>query len=385
VSAPSLAEVSTSGNETMKPKDLDGVMRPNTLQNLTVPERQWLVSDWIPVGQTTSLYGDGGTGKSLLAQQLMTAAAVGKDWLGLETTSCKTFGVFCEDDDDELHRRQAKINASLGVEFSDLSGLNWWSRVADENLLMTFDQSEGVTTAFFEKLLEKVTAEDFKAGLVIIDTAADTFGGNEIIRSQVRQFISGAMNKIAQTINGAVVLCAHPSRAGLASGEGDGASTAWNNSVRSRMYLERAKDDDDDDDINDIRILSRKKANYARTGGKIDLKWSDGAFEVIGNASGIIGQIEKRNAEKKADDTFLKCLDVATKQGRPLSHNKQGGNYAPKLMAKMPETDGVKKKDFEVAMERLFSDGEIEVGEVGKYANRTARMGLRRCEKLHNG
>ena len=47
-------------------------------------------------------------------------------------------GVFCEDDDDELQRRQAAINAAPEIDFGDLENLRWISRVGAENLLMTF-------------------------------------------------------------------------------------------------------------------------------------------------------------------------------------------------------------------------------------------------------
>lgn len=77
------------------------IIDPCSLQGLIVPERQWIVQDWLPVGYTTALYGDGGTGKTLLAQQLMTSCTTGCPWLGLAVQRCKVLGLFCEDDEDE--------------------------------------------------------------------------------------------------------------------------------------------------------------------------------------------------------------------------------------------------------------------------------------------
>lgn len=57
-----------------------------------IPERQWLVENWIPWGCVTALYGDGGTGKSLLAQQLLTSVATGTPFLGLPVRQCKCWG-----------------------------------------------------------------------------------------------------------------------------------------------------------------------------------------------------------------------------------------------------------------------------------------------------
>lgn len=53
------------------------------LEGVPVPEREWLVPDLIPARNVTLLYGDGGTGKSLLALQLAVAVALGRSWLGL--------------------------------------------------------------------------------------------------------------------------------------------------------------------------------------------------------------------------------------------------------------------------------------------------------------
>ncbi|MGL9779878.1 MAG: hypothetical protein ACR5K5_06615 [Wolbachia sp.] len=46
-------------------------------------------------------------GKSLLAQQLMTATATGKPWLNMDVKQVKTYGVFCT---DEKERKQCAIN-----------------------------------------------------------------------------------------------------------------------------------------------------------------------------------------------------------------------------------------------------------------------------------
>jgi hypothetical protein len=45
------------------------------------PTREWLVADMIPMNTVTLLYGDGGTGKSLLALQLAVSTALGRLWL----------------------------------------------------------------------------------------------------------------------------------------------------------------------------------------------------------------------------------------------------------------------------------------------------------------
>src|ERR1700704_2954204 len=71
-----------------------------------VPERDWLVPSVLVRRSLTLFAGDGGTGKSLLCLQMQVAAALGRDWLGLQMP-CKlnSFAFYCEDDEEEIHRR----------------------------------------------------------------------------------------------------------------------------------------------------------------------------------------------------------------------------------------------------------------------------------------
>lgn len=156
-----------------------------------------MVRDWMPWGYVTALYGDGGTGKSLLAQQLMTACVIGQSWLGLETTPCSAVGLFCEDDEGELVRRQERINHSFRVDFRDLGRLHIIPRVGDDNVLMTFSRDgKGELTPLWHVLVTE--AKRRGARLAVIDTAADTFGGDELRRSEVRQFIASCLGRLAR-------------------------------------------------------------------------------------------------------------------------------------------------------------------------------------------
>jgi RecA-family ATPase len=334
---------------------------PTKLQDIMVPPRRWIVEHWIPDGRVTSLYGDGATGKTLLAQMLLTACAIGQNWLGLPTLKCRAIGLFCEDENDELHRRQADINAHYGVDFRDLGAMRWQSRVGLDNLLMTFASSgRGELTELFEQFEEE--ARDFAAKVIIIDTAADTFGGDEIRRAHARQFLSAALGRLAIAIQGAVVLLAHPSRAGLHSGEGDGASTDWNAAVRSRLYLRRPKPEDGETPDGNERVLSRKKANYAGRGEELMLEWKDGVFFAKQTATGIAAHVE----QSRADVAFLDALDTLTRQGRTVGASPSARNYAPNIIMRTPQAKGFKRGDLIAAMERLFSAGKIKVVEYGK-------------------
>lgn len=332
------------------------VIAPEKLHGVAVPQRHWMIDQWMPWLQTTALYGDGGVGKSLLAQQAMTAVSTGLPFLGLDVLQCPSFGLFCEDDDDELHRRQADINASMGVEWTDLSAMRWTSRVGEENILMSFDRDGaiGALTPIWSELED--TSKRLGSRLVVIDTAADTYGGNENIRPQVRQFIQKACTKLARTIDGCVLLCAHPSLSGMASGSGSGGSTAWSNSVRSRWYVRYPEPEDDEEPgATDYRLLTKKKANYGRSGDEIKIMWEGGCFRRVGaTMRDTVDSIAANVQERKDDEAFLMVVQRLRTQGRPLSHAPNAKNYAPKEMAKEAEFKGRSRKDIAATMQRLF-------------------------------
>ena len=89
------------------------IIRPPELQGKSAPERRWIVPNWIPRGVVTGLYGDGGLGKTLLAQQLQTATALARPWIGQFAEPVKSLGIYCEDEFEELWRRQEDLTVSM--------------------------------------------------------------------------------------------------------------------------------------------------------------------------------------------------------------------------------------------------------------------------------
>lgn len=241
------------------------------------PLREWIVQDWIPRGYVTGLYADGATGKSLIAQQLLTSVATVLPWLGMDVRGGNAYGMMCEDDDKELHRRQDAINAAYGLQAHHLEYMRLHPRLGFDNLLMTFDvQNVPHLTELFASLCSYLT--QFPPTLVVLDTLSDIFGGNELSRNHARTFVQGVGGRIARHWNCGVVVLAHPSAAGLATKSGTAGSTAWNNTFRSRIYMTRPEDDED----GDTRLLSRMKANYAPKKGEITVEWKNGAFLPVG-------------------------------------------------------------------------------------------------------
>jgi RecA-family ATPase len=324
--------------------DLDGV---------DAPARRWCVDQWIPDRQVTLVYGSGGTGKSTLLLQLATACVVGGDFLGIPVSRRRALFVSCEDDKDELHRRQLAVNAATGFDFADFGeGYLWLDRSTAENVMMIFNkQGQGKPTAFTENVVQ--LAKTYGVQLLIIDTAADVFGGNEIIRTEVRQFMS-LMRKVARDIDGAVVILAHPSVAGLRDGGGYSGSTAWHGSARSLLTFEH---DDDDDPNPDVRILTRRKANYARAGATLTVRYTAGVFHPQHPPVDQLSMLD----EVQDEALYLDKLRGLLARGLCPSASRNRNEYAPKLMkVTFPrELAEVTTGRLEAAQKRLLETGKI--------------------------
>lgn len=341
---------------------------PTTLEGQPVPQRQWLVRDWIPLRRATSLYGAGGEGKTLLAQMLATAAAIRGKWLELPVRQCNSILMFCEDDTEEMHRRQEDINAYYGCTYRDLGAMRWYPRLGDENALMTFENGRALHTPLYDRLLAAAAQHD--AGLVITDTLADVFPGNENDRAQARLFAQSALGHIARLTGAASLTLAHPSLAGLGNGSSGSGSTSWKGTFRSQLYLEPPRSEEGEPSEPDVRILRRAKANYARRDETIEIRWKAGVFVPVHQATGIIASIEKRTCER----VFLDLLAKVTAEKQPVSFNSRAGNYAPRLFGRRPDRERFKRADFEIAMQSLFAQREIINAPYGRRGDERTRI-----------
>lgn len=333
------------------------------LKGKPVPPREWLVPDLVPAKTVTLFSGDGGTGKSLLALQLAIGVAADAGWIGQPVKQGRVIFLSAEDDDDELHRRLDDILAAEGRDYDDLGNLTLRSLAGEDALLAIEGQLSLLQSALFEELEKR--AEEEAPALIVLDTLADVYPANENDRAKVRQFV-GILRGLALRRKCAVLLLSHPSLTGLSSGSGASGSTAWNNSVRSRLYLSRITDDGHEPDP-DARVLATKKANYAAVGGEIDLRWQAGVFVAQQQPHGL----DVLAIGAKAERVFLKLLADFSEQGRRV--NSQGGTtYAPTVFAQHPDAEGCTKRAFKTAMERLLSAKKIRVSAEGPPSRRAS-------------
>ncbi len=356
-------------------------VNPFTWEGVTPPVRRWVVGDMVPDGEVTLLTGAGGVGKTLLAQQLATSVATGLPFLGRPTMQRKVMLFLCEDSEDELQLRQRAICLHTGVSLEELSPvLRIASRKFMDNLLAIWTSSTGAMkrTAVWNALRDDAIA--FGAQLIVVDTIADTFGGNEIDRSQVRQFVQACLGKLAQETNGAVLALGHPSKAGQAvGGDGTSGSTAWHASVRSRLYLQHAAKDK----TGPVRRLENMKANYGAGGDVFMLRWLRGAFDlmsskVMGPEDGEAGEGSEGSESAIAgagtpsmgnviDDAILVAVRELADEGVPLSKAVNSPHWAPRVFKRTSDVLGLyMMDDIEAGWLRVLAAGRVKVAVVGR-------------------
>lgn len=381
-------------NEPAPPEPIRWV-DPKAWEGLTPPAREWEVEGWIPKGEVTLLYGDGGVGKTLVAHQYATAAAAGRPWLGQPTRTARVMCFFCEDSEDELMRRQIDINAALGVSFDDLGGrLRIASRKYMDNLFILWDRHTGAMKrqAVWQQLHDDAIA--FGADVIIVDTIADTYGGSEIDRGQVNAFVKSCLGRLAAAIGGSVIALGHPSMSGKASGSGTSGSTAWSNAARSRLFLRYPKGVE----RGNVRELEGMKSNYGPKGNLLKLRWARGAFDVIAGTTAPAridpGPLSRPppgtgGDEAGAGSAGYVTLDDAAEAavlaavsdcvGARMSAARNSPHWAPRvLMRRGSDLVGTYTVDeVDAALGRLERKGAISFGEVGRDERRHAISGYR--------
>ena len=344
-------------------------VRASDFNGQDVPPRIEHVAGLMPAHNVTLLSGDGGTGKSLAALQLAAATALSLPWFGLATIGGPALFISAEDELDEVHRRLNDIRAAAGLTFADFDKLHILSLAGEDAILAMPESRSNVIriTPLFRQI--ETWVRQYRPELVVLDTLADLFAGDENNRAQARQFVS-QLRGLALKARTTIVMLAHPSLSGMASGSGTSGSTGWSNSVRARLYLERVLTRDGEKAVEadpDVRVLRLLKANYGRTGSELRVKWQAGVF--VPTETPGIGNDIMVTETIRAERVFSTLLARYLAEGRHVS-STPSANFAPSIFAKDPRADGASKAALTRAMNNLFADHIITTEEYGPPARR---------------
>lgn len=280
------------------------------------PPREWVVDEYVPRRAVTALFGPGGHGKSLVAQQLASSVANKKPWIGLNVASGPVLGIFCEDDRDEMLRRGSDIFNDLGLTPGEGStNLYLDARAGKPNAMVTFTQSRNPVEAPLLKRLREYMVR-VRPVLVILDNIAQIFAGQENVRGEVTPFVN-ILTGLAIEFDCAILLLGHTAKA---EGSQYSGSTAWDAAVRSRLLLERNDDG--------TSTLKKLKANYSGLDER-RLEWRQGVFHDVPAGAQLTPETVAANKQ-----VVLQALATFTTRQQACSHLPTARNFLGTLMRK---------------------------------------------------
>jgi len=343
------------------------------LADLVPPARRWAINGWLGFGHVTLLVGSGGIGKTLLAQQMASCLALGKSFIGEVTSPLRCLMWACEDDHDELWRRQVALARWCGAGLEAFAeGLVIVPRHGLDNALVSTEYGKLTYSPLIAQLSEQ--ARDLRSDAVILDNVGQLYGGGENDRHAVTAFLnalSGALPGLA------LLLLAHPSRS---SGSEFSGSSAWENVARTRLYLGATlpgdKPDPDAEPQDNVRFLARRKANYSPKDWR-RMTYADGALtpDEVESSGGVVAVIRANNAER----AVLAGLERLASMGLPATDGQRSSQYLPKMMADYKLDDGLTKQELAAAMRGLMLEGKLKREQVGQRSNRSPLLGLVRA------
>ena len=126
---------------------------------------QWVVADLIPDREITSLYGDGGVGKSFIGMNLAQCVVKGQSFLQIPTTRCNALYVDAEVGETATVHRAYQIAAGLGRD-----------RPPDGLFLLVLDSTS--LNHAMDQLVQAVRLNGI--GLIVVDSWALAIAGDPI-------------------------------------------------------------------------------------------------------------------------------------------------------------------------------------------------------------
>lgn len=324
----------------------------------------WALANWLPFGEVTLLAGHGGSGKSYVALVLAVHVALGLPFGGVETTQSRVLFVSCEDSGRIVKQRLSRIadgmmeslaNVGQSLDILDLSDID----ATLYGAIDSYDKTCGATVRTAE-LMQLVKSRNY--GLIIVDNASETFGGNEINRQEVRGFVRMLRTGLAD-ISSSVLLLAHINKISATNGgkEDYSGSTAWHNSVRSRISLGQGT-------IKDQLLLTHQKSNYGKLQEPIALVWN-GPCPLPITSEQARKTINENNNKKR--EWLLDAMRQIESEGGYLNGSLSGQSS---LRSQLKKIDGCPfgghkgdGREIESILEELEASGKIEkVHKTGK-------------------
>lgn len=309
---------------------------------------RYAIEPILPRGHVTLLGSHGGAGKSILALVFVAHVVCGRVWCGLPAIQGRALYVSLEDPGELVRYRLRRIADAFGLNLADVvGGVRVLDGSASDSVLVAEVNDHGTRRLAPTATMEEVEAAAKGYTVIVIDNASDAYDASENDRRMVRGFIR-RLAQLARAQDAAVLLLAHIDKPGArfgTNGESYSGSTAWHNSVRSRLALTEQ----------DSRIsMAHEKNNLGKKIEPIPLEWSEGGVLVpaAGNATAA------RDAED--DKAVLAALKAAIDDGATVYAARSGTHSALSILRAYPDLPKLLKKDscrFYTALSRLKRAG----------------------------
>lgn len=297
------------------------------------PAVRFVVEPIVPRKVATLLSAHGGSGKSVLALTIAAHVACGRAWAGLPVIQGKAVFVSLEDPGELVRFRLRRIIEACELPADAvLAALTVLDGSDLSSGLMHESFRDSVRLLVESEAMESLRAAASGASLIVVDNASDAADFDENVRRYVRQFVRG-LAKVARENDAGLILLAHIDKAAArfgANGESYSGSTAWHNSVRSRLAL-IGKDS--------AVELVHEKANLSRPADPRLFTWTEGGVLMPTTAEAAQAGAQARDAILAAEDAghVARAVLAAHAAGVTVPAAMAGPKTARHILEPFPE------------------------------------------------
>ena len=315
--------------------------RPLSMDDvLKLPFPGWLVKGILPSRAFAMMFGASGAGKSFIALELAYHVATGRPWRGHKV---KTFPVVYIVAEGQAGIRQ-RVEALLRF--------NGWS--SSPNLHFVMDAPDLKSGNDLKLLGERIRALDVEPGLIVVDTFARCFHGDENSSGEVGAAIR-EVDTLRASCGGGTVLFVHHSK----KGEKDvyRGSSALKGALDCMIAVEET------DSI--ITVSSEKQKDAKAEKGitlslhQVVLPFKDEWNEPVTSCALVAARASLVQALTQAGRNQQKCMSLLDELG-------SGSSVSNTEWKKRAKASGISASMFEKAKEALLNDGVIERTKQGR-------------------
>jgi len=331
----------------------------------TEPDTEFAIESIMPCGEVILLSADGGVGKTYLGLQLGLNVSAGHSFFGLATKQSPFLFISAEDTKLVIARRMRII-----AQHNQLLLKNEFTKPIHDNFNLfeivgsaLWTEQKGSATGVPTSMMGEVEKRIIETGakVAVIDNAASVFAADHMSNIMVTAFITHLRNIAART-KCTILLLAHVSAeaANNRAPKHYFGSTAWNNAVRSRLFMELIPASNG---LAEYIEVHHEKSNYGKLAAPIKL-FRD-------SSTGMLHQLSNRDIAQAIESNITtiaeKVLDDITelhKRGEVVNAAVSGQRTTYAILTQhfpnsYSDTDNKQKREVKLAIQKLSENKRI--------------------------